>query len=98
MLLAIQFANPLNLKAMFAKKIKTTETYILPEEFDYYTKLGYVIFMAKPNMFGTYRALKIEVIPEPRIQSTKNIPQNSKPSVKLINPINKLINSFLQHA
>ena len=44
------------------KKTKTIETYILPEEFEQYSKLGYVIFMSRPTAFGTYKAVKIELV------------------------------------
>jgi len=44
------------------KRTKTIETYILPQEFEQYSKMGYVIFMAKPTVFGTYKAVKIELV------------------------------------
>ncbi len=47
---------------MFAKSTKTTETYILPKEFEEYTEKGFIIFMTQPTAFGTYRAVKIEVL------------------------------------
>lgn len=70
---------------MFATKTKTTETFILPEEFDHYTQLGYTIFMSKPTMFGTYRAIKIEMVRERMIDAY----QTSQPKV-----IRKRISSF----
>lgn len=47
---------------MNAKKTKTTETFITPEQFEEYTNRGFVIFMARPTTFGTYKAIKIEVV------------------------------------
>jgi hypothetical protein len=44
------------------KRTKTIEIYILPEEFEQYSKMGYVIFMANPTVFGTYKAVKIELV------------------------------------
>ena len=61
---------------MFATKTKTTETFILPEEFNYYTQSGYTIFMSKPTMFGTYRAIKIEMVKEIRTVNEHPTQQN----------------------
>ena len=47
---------------MNTKKRITTETFIGPEQFEEYTKRGYVIFMERPTAFGTYKAIKIEFI------------------------------------
>lgn len=49
---------------MSSKKTKTTETFIRPEQFEEYTKRGFVVFMARPTAFGTYKAIKIEFIKE----------------------------------
>lgn len=78
---------------MFATKTKTTETFILPEEFNYYTQLGYTIFMSKPTMFGTYRAIKIEMLKEMR--EVKN--QVSQPNVirKQFSSISRLVSNLL---
>ncbi len=46
---------------MILKRTKTTETFILPEQFDVYTKKGFII-MYKPTVFNTYRAIKVELI------------------------------------
>lgn len=78
---------------MFATKTKTTETFILPEEFDYYTQLGYTIFMSKPTMFGTYRALKIEAITDTRA-NTKQEPQ-PKVFKKHISQFSRLLNTLM---
>ncbi len=45
---------------MQTRKTKTTETFILPEQFEEYTKKGFIIFMERPTAFGTYKAVKIE--------------------------------------
>lgn len=47
---------------MNTKKTKTTETFILPEQFAEYTTRGFVVFMERPTAFGTYKAIKIELI------------------------------------
>jgi hypothetical protein len=47
---------------MNTKKTITTETFIRPEQFDEYAKQGFVIFMERPTAFGTYKAIKIELI------------------------------------
>ena len=47
---------------MNTKKTKTTETFISPEQFEEYTKRGFVVFMERPTAFGTYRAIKIELV------------------------------------
>ena len=47
---------------MNSKKTKTTETFILPEQFEEYTKRGFVVFMGYPTAFGTYKAIKIELV------------------------------------
>lgn len=44
------------------KKTKTTETFIHPTQFDEYTKKGFVVFMERPTAFGTYKAIKIELV------------------------------------
>ena len=46
------------------KKTKTIETFILPDQFEEYTKRGFVVFMERPTAFGTYKAIKIEVVSE----------------------------------
>jgi hypothetical protein len=47
---------------MSSKKTKTTETFILPSQFEEYTRQGYVIFIEKPTAFGTFKAIKIELV------------------------------------
>ncbi len=47
---------------MSTKKTKTTETFILPDQFDEYTERGFVVFMERPTAFGTYKAIKIELV------------------------------------
>lgn len=47
---------------MSTKKTKTTETFIRPEQFEEYAKRGFVVFMERPTVFGTYKATKIEVV------------------------------------
>lgn len=47
-----------------SKKTKTTETFILPEQFEEYTQRGFVVFMERPTAFGTYKAIKIEFVKE----------------------------------
>jgi hypothetical protein len=47
---------------MNTKKTKTIETFIRPEQFDEYTKLGFVVFIERPTAFGTYKAIKIELV------------------------------------
>lgn len=54
----------LNLNIMNTKKTKTTETFIRPEQFEEYTKKGFVVFMERPTAFGTYKAIKIELVSE----------------------------------
>ncbi len=78
---------------MFATKTKTTETYILPEEFDYYTQSGYTIFMSKPTMFGTYRAIKIEIVREMRVVNEKS----TQPNVikKPFRSISQFVSNFM---
>lgn len=49
---------------MTSNKTKTTETYILPNQFEEYSKLGFVVFMAKETDNGTFRAIKVEVLSE----------------------------------
>lgn len=44
------------------KKTKTTETFIRPEQFEEYTNNGFVVFMERPTPFGTYKAIKIELV------------------------------------
>ena len=52
----------LNIKPMNSKKTKTTETFIRPEQFEEYTKLGFIVFMERPTAFGTFKAIKIELV------------------------------------
>jgi len=47
---------------MNSKKTKTTETFILPQQFEEYRKRGFVVFMEHPTAFGTYKAIKIELV------------------------------------
>jgi len=47
---------------MSSKKTKTTETFIRPEQFEEYSQQGFIIFMEKPTAFGTYKAIKIELV------------------------------------
>ncbi|HEX8356649.1 MAG TPA: hypothetical protein VF610_04525 [Segetibacter sp.] len=47
---------------MNSKKTKTTETFIRPEQFEEYTKLGFIVFMERPTAFGTFKAIKIELV------------------------------------
>jgi hypothetical protein len=47
---------------MKTKKTKTTETFIRPEQFEEFTKQGFVVFMERPTAFGTYKAVKIELL------------------------------------
>lgn len=47
---------------MNIKKTKTIETFISPEQFEEYTRQGFVVFMERPTAFGTYKAIKIELI------------------------------------
>ncbi|MCY7420959.1 MAG: hypothetical protein LH478_04360 [Chitinophagaceae bacterium] len=77
---------------MFVTKTKTTETFILPQEFDYYTNLGYTIFMSKPTMFGTYKALKIEAI---KTAVTNQEPANYKVEKKHISPFSRLLSTLM---
>jgi hypothetical protein len=44
------------------KKTETHETFITPDQFEQYTKSGYVIFMTSPTPFGTYKAIKIQLV------------------------------------
>ena len=46
------------------KKTKTIETFISPEQFEEYSKRGFIIFMEKPTAFGTYKAIKLEIVTE----------------------------------
>ena len=66
---------------MLAKRTKTLETFIIPEEFDDYTKRGYVIFLSKPTVFGTYRAIKIEVINEQVTRPSHNFQPAKQPRI-----------------
>lgn len=52
------------LTAMTTKKTKTTETFIHPEQFEEYANRGFVVFMERPTAFGTFKAIKIELIAE----------------------------------
>lgn len=47
---------------MRSKKTKTTETFIRPEQFEEYKTKGFVVFMEHPTAFGTYKAIKIELV------------------------------------
>jgi hypothetical protein len=47
---------------MNTKKTKTIETFIRPEQFEEYAKQGFVVFMERPTAFGTYKAVKIELV------------------------------------
>lgn len=47
---------------MKSKKTKTTETFIRPEQFEEFTKRGFVVFMERPTAFGTFKAVKIEIV------------------------------------
>lgn len=47
---------------MSSKKTKTTETFISPEQFEEYNKRGFVVFMEHQTAFGTYKAVKIELV------------------------------------
>ena len=78
---------------MFATKIKTTETFILPAEFDNFTQLGYTIFMSKPTMVGTYRAIKIEAITD----SLLNTKQDPQPKIfkKHTNSFSRLVSNLI---
>ncbi len=49
---------------MTSSKIITTETYILPSQFEEYSNLGFVVFMSKETDNGTFRAIKVEMICE----------------------------------
>ncbi len=49
---------------MSTKKTKTTQRFILPEQFEEYTKRGFVVFMERATAFGTYKAIKIELVAE----------------------------------
>lgn len=49
---------------MTGKKTKTTETFIRPEQIEEYTKRGFVVFMERATAFGTYKAIKIELVCE----------------------------------
>ena len=49
---------------MSTKRTKTTETFIMPEQFEEYTKRGFIVFMERPTAFGTYKAIKIEFVAE----------------------------------
>ncbi len=49
---------------MTSSKTITTETYILPAQFEEYSKLGFVVFISKETDNGTYRAIKVEMLSE----------------------------------
>ena len=51
-----------NFITMKSKKTQTTETFIKPEQFEEFTRMGFVIFMERPTAFGTYKAIKIELV------------------------------------
>lgn len=75
---------------MFAKKAKTTETFISPAEFDRYTALGYVIFMSRPTSFGTYRAIKIDLLTENEAPIREHIVQTFTSPRKFPNPFTRV--------
>ncbi|HEX8355793.1 MAG TPA: hypothetical protein VF610_00190 [Segetibacter sp.] len=45
-----------------SKKTHCHETYITPDQFESFSKLGYVVFMNNPTAFGTYKAVKITLV------------------------------------
>ena len=47
---------------MSSKKTKTIETFISPAQFEEYTRQGFIIFIERPTAFGTYKAVKIELV------------------------------------
>jgi hypothetical protein len=47
---------------MTTKKTKTNETFIRPEQFEEYIKRGFVVFIERPTAFGTFKAIKIELV------------------------------------
>lgn len=47
---------------MSRKKTKTTETFIRPKQFEEYTNKGFVVFTERPTAFGTFKAIKIELV------------------------------------
>jgi hypothetical protein len=47
---------------MNRKKTKTTETFITPEQFEEYVKQGFVVFIERPTAFGTFKAIKVELV------------------------------------
>ena len=49
---------------MICKKTKTTETFIRPEQFEEFTRKGFVVYTERATAFGTYKAVKIELIRE----------------------------------
>jgi hypothetical protein len=57
----------------WTKKTETKVTFITPDQFDNYSKQGYVIMMTKPTAFGTYKAVKIEVVPNYSNDKLSNI-------------------------
>ncbi len=54
--ITVKFCN------MSTKKTKTTETFIRPEQFDEYIAKGFVVFTERPTAFGTFKAIKIELV------------------------------------
>lgn len=58
----MNYKKPVKCKAMNSKRTKTTETFIRPEQFEEYTTKGFVVFMEHPTAFGTYKAIKIELV------------------------------------
>lgn len=70
---------------MVAKSIKTSEVFIVPAEFADYTNKGYVIFMSQPTAFGTYKAVKIEVVATESACLKIGVAQGSRP--KLSKPL-----------
>lgn len=47
---------------MSTKRTKTTETFIRPEQFEEYKKQGFVVYTEHVTAFGTYKAIKIELV------------------------------------
>jgi hypothetical protein len=47
---------------MTRKKTKTIETFIRPEQFKEYIERGFVVFVERPTAFGTFKAVKVELV------------------------------------
>ncbi len=82
---------------MLVKRTKTTEVYILPKEFDTYSKKGFVIFVSKPTVFGTYKAIKIELVKSP-VQKQLQHFVISADGKKSLNPVYELWNMLVPKA